>query len=228
MYTANAGKLDDLHARFRDHTLKFFEKHGIANIGYWTPIENPDEKLYYLIAHKDAAARDASFKAPGADPGWQEAVKASHKNGVLAKKMESILLDATDYSPEIKAATGAGERVFELRTYTTENADKLAHLNARFRDHTVALFAKHGMTNLWYTTVDDKQKDDAAIAGRQLVYMLTHTSTDDAKKSFAAFRDDPAWVAARKASEEKAGGSLTIKDGVKSLMLKATDYSPTK
>jgi len=57
--------------------------------------------------------------------------------------------------------------------------------------------------------------------------MLAHNSVDAAKASFEAFRADPDWIAAKNASEEKGGGSLTIPDGVKSVFLKATDYSPT-
>ena len=48
------------------------------------------------------------------------------------------------------------------------------------------------------------------------------------KASFDGFRADPAWVAAKEASEKKAGGSLTIKDGVKSEFLVPMDYSPVK
>lgn len=61
-----------------------------------------------------------------------------------------------------------------------------------------------------------------------MIYLLAHRSQDAAGKSFAAFRFDPDWIAARKASEEKAGGSLTEKDRVRSLFLKPTDYSPLK
>ena len=56
VYYAAKGKLDALNARFRDHTLKLFEKHGITNVGYWVPVENPDERLVYVISHKDKAA----------------------------------------------------------------------------------------------------------------------------------------------------------------------------
>jgi hypothetical protein len=66
------------------------------------------------------------------------------------------------------------------------------------------------------------------VAGNTLIYLLTHKSADAAKASFDAFRADPAWVAAKEASEQKAGGSLTIKDGVKSEFLVPTDYSPVK
>ena len=225
IYTAEKGKLDAVNARFRDHTVKLFEKHGITNIGYWVPVKNDEEKLYYIIAHKDKAARDASFKSFGTDPDWQKAAKESEKDGKIVKKIEFQFLTATDYSPEVKAAKGDGERVFELRTYTATKGN-LDALNGRFRDHTLKLFAKHGMTNLYYFTLtkDLKQKDDDAT----LVYLLAHKSEEAAKKSFDTFRADPDWVAAKKASEAKAGGSLTVDGGVKSLFLKPTDYSMTK
>ncbi len=228
IYTADKGKLDALNARFKDHTLKLFEKHGITNIGYWVPIRNDENKLYYIIAHKDKAARDASFKAFGADPDWQKAYKESEKDGPLTTKggIEAIFLSATDYSPPVKAAKGKDDRVFEMRTYTASKGN-LEALDARFRDHTLKLFEKHGMTNLPYFHLakDLKQKNDDVT----LLYFLAHKSEDDAKKSFDTFRTDKDWVAAKEASEKKAGGSLTEKDGgVKSLFLKATDYSPTK
>ena len=58
-YTTHPGKLDALNARFRNHTTKIFEKHGMENIGYWVPVENPDNKLIYIIAHqsREAAAK---------------------------------------------------------------------------------------------------------------------------------------------------------------------------
>ena len=87
------------------------------------------------------------------------------------------------------------------------------------------LFAKHGMTNLiyWNLAAGSPQAD------RMLVYLLGHDSVDAAKASFDSFRQDPDWVTARKASEEKAGGSLTeAKDGVLSEFLVPTDYSTWK
>ena len=222
-YFAAPGKLDALHARFRDHTVRLFDKHGITNIGYWVPIENPDTKLVWVIAFPSAEAREASFKAFNADPEWQTAFKASEAEGKLVSRSETILLTATDFSPEIKPSAGTGERVFELRTYTTTPGN-LPHLLSRFRDHTVALFKKHGMTNLFYWTPAAGQKG----AENTLIYFLAHQSQDAAKESFGKFRVDPDWNTARKASEEKGGGSLTVPDGVKSLFLKATDYSPTR
>jgi hypothetical protein len=223
-YFAAPGKLDALNARFRDHTLKLFEKHGITNVGYWVPIDNAENKLIYLLAFPSREARNQSFKAFGADPAWRSAAKASEVNGrLLAKPPENVFLQATDYSPPVRPTT-SGNRVFELRDYTATPGN-LDALNARFRDHTLKLFEKHGMTNVGYFTVLPGEKE----ADRKLVYLLAHPSVDAAKASFAAFRQDPAWVAARAASEQKAGGSLTVPEtGVKSTFLKATDYSPMK
>ncbi|MSU79245.1 MAG: NIPSNAP family protein [Gemmataceae bacterium] len=219
-YYAPAGRLDDLHARFRNHTVKLFEKHGMTNVGYWVPIDNKDNKLVYVLAYPSREAAKKSWAAFGADPAWVAARKETEAKGSIVAKVESLFLNATDYSPEPKA-TATGDRIFEMRTYiaTPKNLD---NLNARFRNHTVKLFEKHGMTNIgyWVPVKGAKGADDT------LVYFLSHKSVDAAKQSFGAFRDDPAWKAAFKASEEKAGGPLTMpKIGVKSVMMKATDYS---
>jgi hypothetical protein len=221
-YYAHPDKLDALHARFRDHTVKLFETHGMTNIGYWTPIDNPEHKLIYLLAFPDRDSREKSWKAFGADPAWNKVKQESEANGPLVTKIESRLLVATDYSPAVKPAK-SGERVFELRTYTASPGN-LDRLNARFRDHTLKLFEKHGMTNIGYWVPPKGEKGDTDT----LIYMLAHRSTEDAKKSFDTFRQDADWVAARKASEETAGGPLTVQDGVKSVFLKATDYSPMR
>jgi NIPSNAP len=220
-YFAAPGKLDELNARFRNHTLKLFEKHGIANFGYWMPIDNPEGKLIYVLGHRDREAARASWKAFGSDPAWREVVKTSEANGKLVARIESIFLKPTDYSPAIKNSAESKSRTFELRTYKA-TPGKLENLNARFRDHTLKLFKKHGMTHYGYWTPIDKEKG----AEDTLIYILAHNSEEAAKQSFAAFRADPDWIAARKASEEKAGGSLTVK--VDSLFMKPTDYSPTK
>lgn len=222
-YYAKSGKLDDLQARFRDHTTKLFEKHGMTNIGYWTPIDNKDNKLVYILAYPNQEAATKSWDAFKADPDWNAARKKSEENGPLIAKIESVYLKATDYSPTPSPAA-TGDRIFELRTYTT-TPKNLDNLNARFRDHTVKLFEKHGMTNIgyWVPVAGAKGADDT------LIYFLSHKSVDAAKQSFDAFRQDPAWKAALKASEEKAGGPLTMpKIGVKSEMMKATDYSPIR
>jgi hypothetical protein len=195
----------------------------MANVGYWTPLENPEGKLIYLLAYPSREARDQSWKAFMADPDWQAAMKASEADGKLVAKMESVFLSATDYSPEVKPVASAEPRVFELRTYTAA-AGRLGALNARFRDHTLKLFARHGITNVGYWTPMKDQKG----AEETLIYLLAHQSREAAAASFKAFGADADWVAARKASEEKAGGALTVPDGVKSQFLRATDYSPLK
>jgi uncharacterized protein (DUF1330 family) len=223
IYYSPEGKLDTLHARFRDHTMKLFEKHGIENIGYWVPIDNKENKLAYIIAHPSREAAKANWAAFFNDPEWQKAAKESEANGKIVAKVESYFMQLTDYSPLPKPEVAPGGRVFEFRTYTTP-PNGLDAINARFRDHTMTLFKKHGMQNIAYFN----RMKDAKDADVTLFYILAHKSEEAAKESFDAFRKDPEWIAARKASEEKAGGSLTVKDGVKSEFYKPTDYSPIR
>jgi len=218
-YYAAPGKLDALNARFREHTLKLFEKHGIVNIGYWTPVENPDQKLVYLISFPNEAARKASFDAFGQDPAWKAVVRESEANGKLVTKVDSLFLRAVDFSPAIQPGKQPEPRVFELRTYKASEGN-LTNLLARFRNHTVALFAKHGMTSFGYWTPTDPKQG----AGDTLVYLLAHRNRAAADASFTAFRADPAWLEAKKASE--VNGPLTTK--VESVFLAPVDYSPTR
>lgn len=223
VYYSPAGRLEDLHARFRQHTMQLFEKHGMRNLGYWVPQENPENQLLYLLAHPSREARDKAWKAFAADPEWQAVRQKTEANGPIVARVEEQLLTATDYSPPIAPFVSAEPRVFELRSYTASPGN-LQALNTRFRDHTVRLFARHGMQNIGYWTLQPDQKD----ADKTLLYLLAHRSRDEARKSFAAFGQDPEWTAARKASEEKAGGPLTVPGGVKSVFLIAVDYSPMK
>ncbi|NQV23733.1 MAG: NIPSNAP family protein [Rhodopirellula sp.] len=97
-YTTNEGRLDALHQRFRNHTMKIFEKHGMKNIAYWTPAETKDT-LVYIIAHKSLEAANASWDAFRNDPEWKAAYEASIVDGKIVKKVDKQFLTATDYSP---------------------------------------------------------------------------------------------------------------------------------
>jgi hypothetical protein len=100
-YTTPEGKLEDLHRRFREHTLKLFERHGMVNIAYWTP-QDPklaSNTIIYVLSHKSRQAAAQSWAAFSADPEWQRVKAASEANGKIVSKVESIFTEATDYSP---------------------------------------------------------------------------------------------------------------------------------
>jgi hypothetical protein len=100
-YYAAPGKMDALHARFRDHTNKLFVKHGMTLIGYWSPIDAKDaeQKMIYILAYPSKEAAAKSWKEFQDDPAWKTAKAASEENGKLVAKVESTYLKATDYSP---------------------------------------------------------------------------------------------------------------------------------
>jgi hypothetical protein len=100
-YYAAPGKMDALHARFRDHTNKLFQKHGMTLIGFWSPIDAKEaqQKMVYILAYPSKAAAEKSWKAFQDDPDWKAAKAASEKDGTLVAKVESVFLNPTDYSP---------------------------------------------------------------------------------------------------------------------------------
>lgn len=101
-YYAAPGKMDDLHARFRNHTCELFKKHGMELIGFWEPVDEKSgkgEKMVYILAYPSREAATASWKAFGSDPVWQKARNESEKNGKLVAKVESVFLNSLDYSP---------------------------------------------------------------------------------------------------------------------------------
>jgi hypothetical protein len=111
-----------------------------------------------------------------------------------------------------------GNRVFELRTYHTPEG-KLGNLLSRFRDHTVEIFNRHGMTSVGYWVPTDEPLKD-----RTLIYVLSHPSREAAKANWAAFRSDPEWKKVAAASE--ANGKIVEK--VDSVFMESTDFSAIK
>ncbi len=100
-YVANEGKFEAMHARFRNHTLKLFEKHGIQNVGYWVPQEAPASQntMIYIVAHKSREAAKVSWNNFRNDPEWRKVQQASEADGRLVARIEAVYLDPTDYSP---------------------------------------------------------------------------------------------------------------------------------
>ena len=104
VYHPHPGKLDALNARFREHTLKLFEKHGMRNVAYWIeqPSEqSPDGKVIYVLAFPSREAREASWKAFVTDPEWQAVQSASEADGKLVAKVDSTFMSLADYSPPL-------------------------------------------------------------------------------------------------------------------------------
>ena len=103
IYHANEGKLDTLLARFRDHTITIFKRHGIESVAYWTPTDEPlaGKTLFYMLRHPSREAATANWAAFHDDPEWKQVSAASEVNGKLVNNVESTFLKLTDFSPKI-------------------------------------------------------------------------------------------------------------------------------
>lgn len=100
-YTSHEGKFPEMLTRFPKHVLKLFEKHGMASIAYWVPQDAPASQntLIYLIAHPSREAAKKNWDAFRNDPEWRKVQTETEANGKLVSKIESVFMDAADFSP---------------------------------------------------------------------------------------------------------------------------------
>ena len=103
VYQAAPGKLAELVARFREHTAKLFDRHGMKNVAYWTAIDEPQKSntLIYILEHPSREAAAANWKSFQDDPEWKSVRDKSEANGKLVEKVESTYLVLTDFSPPL-------------------------------------------------------------------------------------------------------------------------------
>lgn len=104
VYHAAAGKLGELEARFRDHTIGIFDRHGIKSVAYWTPLDEPDKSntLIYILQHPSREAAATNWKAFQDDPEWKSVKEKSEANGKLVDKIDSTYMALTEFSPRLR------------------------------------------------------------------------------------------------------------------------------
>ena len=221
IYHVAPGKMDALHARFRDHTRALFEKHGIVNVGYWTPMDNEDKRLIYIVSFPDRAAHDASWKAFGADPEWQKVYKASEADGTLVTKVESTLMTATDFSPH---RARRRRRAPGVRTPNLHHPSR----QARRSPSPLPRLHRRPVQKTWHDQLRilDSVEGARRELGHTLIYILAHKSHEAGLDAFKSFRADP--DGSRPKPLPRPMATLTVTDGVKSTYMNPTDYSPSR
>jgi hypothetical protein len=210
VYTTVPGRLPALNDRFAKHTIDFFKKHGIGILGFWTDEIGTSNQLTYILAFESMADREKKWAAFQADPGWQQVRAETEATGTIVDHVRNTFMRLTPYSPQPQIRSN----VQELRLYDAMPG-KLPALHDRFANHTIGLFAKHGIENIAYWT------DDVGTSNR-LIYMLGHPDLGARERNFAAFQEDSAWQQAR-AESEKNGPLVRVS---RHSILRLTPYSP--
>ncbi|MEZ5939503.1 MAG: NIPSNAP family protein [Hyphomonadaceae bacterium] len=224
IYSIAPGKTDALNARFRDHTIDLFKKHGMTPIAFFMPVtragQPADNRLFYLMGYKDRAARDDAWKAFAADPEWRKVFQESQADGSLTTKIENAFLTPAEYSMALDTKPAAKPRLFELRTYKGMPG-KLENIHQRFRDHTIEIFKNHAMTSMIYWRPVPGQPD---LDGK-MVYLLAFPDLAARDAAWRAFATDPEW---QKVSEESQRDGQLLDGAPVSVLLSPTDYSPLR
>jgi hypothetical protein len=215
-YTVHEGKMPDLIQRFQNHTRALFTKHGIENVAYFLSEEQPEKQLTFILGYPSAAERDVRWGNFANDPEWKAVATASEANGKIVQKVDQVFMEWAKGLNAAKAPRPSG--IFQLRNYHLLPG-RLDAIQARFRDHTQALFEKQGLSNYpyWITV----EKDGAQP---KLVYLIGHLTKDEFNAAFGRFVADPEWIRVRDASE--ASGKIIEK--IDAVFFTALPFSPMK
>lgn len=215
-YHVPDGKLDPLHARFRDHATHLFGKYGIASLGYWTPSDAGDSRVVFLLAYPNAEARAASWAALVTDAEWRKARRESELYGRLVERIEELILVPTADCPVVAPTRSDKPRSFELRTYTTKTGDQSSHkaLCEKFHD---------SLVGCWTAAAP------GAAGETTHVYLLARERPATEKRAPEVVHSD------RFRISTTGGGPVpsvrprsAASDGGKGLVLQPTDYSPLR
>ncbi len=218
-YYAAQGKLDALNARFRDHALSLFQKHGMTAIGFWSPVGNPDNKLVFMLAYPSRPARDAAWQSLAGDPEWTRVRKTTDRRGKLVKYIEEEFLTPTDYSPVVAAAPSDHLRTYELRTSTVRIAD-VERMHAQLRANGAGELKKQGLTPVGFFTVNNAEAGEVT-----LVSLLARTGQPVRAETPV---NPILLVALGHPAMKPTAGTIVASDGKKAEVLRPTDYSPLK
>ena len=209
-YEAMPGKFPALHTHLKV-AADLFQKHGLGVLGFWTEEIGTAFQVSYMWTYEDMEDRQKKVAAFAADEAWKQQVATeTEKEGPIVARIHNTMLQKTPYSPEPQIKMN----VQEWRIYDAMPG-KLPDLNNRFANHTLKLFAKHGITSIGYWT-------EVFGTSNRLVYMLGYPNLGEREKSWTAFQADPDWQQARAASEKN--GPLVAK--VNSCILRPTAFSP--
>jgi hypothetical protein len=215
-YTVHEGKMPDLIQRFQNHTRTLFAKHGIESVAYFLSEAQPEQQLTFILGYPSAAERDIRWGNFANDPEWKAVAKASEANGPIVQKVDQVFMVWAKGLNSAKSPRPSG--VFQLRTYHLLPG-RLDAIQARFRDHTQALFEKQGLSNYPYWVTVEKEGVQS-----KLVYFIGHQNKEEFNAAFGRFVADPEWIRVRDASE--VSGKIVEK--IDSHFYTALPFSPMK
>ena len=223
LYRTNPGRLPALLARFQDHALPLWEKHGVRQAGFFTTLVGASSNdLTYMLEWQSLAEREQRWEAFMADPAWARVRIESQRGGVINANVSNSFLVPTAFSavrPGQPATNKGNDRamIYELRVYRTIPG-RLPALLSRFQNHTLKLWEKHGIrqAGFWTTLVGESNND--------LTYLLAWESLAEREQKWNAFATDPDWLKVR--AETEADGP--INQTVMNAFLSPTAFSSVK
>jgi hypothetical protein len=162
-------------------------------------------EVHAKVMHDEAVTKALQVLESGAEPAFES--------------LDSWVVEAADYSPEIKPEAHETPRIFELRIYHSPTWRQLGLLHERFRGPEIKIFHRAGIQPILY---------GSTVIGPNipnLTYVIPFTDLAAREKAWNTFAADPEWQKVRKESIDK-GGEIVSSNQI--LLYKATKYSPIR
>jgi len=193
---------------------------GIRVVGCWTVAIGQQPRLTMMLAFDDLHQREEQFAALYASDNWPRIMALASPNGnPLITGIESAILCPTPYSPDpFQFMNAASPGVFEERIYRGKDLRAFAAVNTRFNDHTVRIFANHGIIPVGFWTVEIGADQPS------LYYLVRFDDLAEYTPKWNAFRGDPEWQRVRAESEKD--GNILLR--ITSTILTPTPFSPMR
>lgn len=219
--TPDTTSLGALTAWFGEQVVPEWNARGMRVVGCWTVAIGAQPRFTTMLAYEDANQRQQQFGDFRRSDAWRQMEERLYTGTTgLVTGMDTALLAPTPYSPDPFQFhnTGGTPGVFEERIYRARNGRTFAGVNRRFNDHTVRIFARHGIAPVGFWTVEIGADQPS------LYYLVRFDDLGDYNPTWNAFRADPEWQQVREASEKD--GNLLLQ--IRSTILAPTPFSPMR
>jgi hypothetical protein len=206
------------------HLLPALERAGIGPLGFFSSMIAADGPFMLAIfSYPSLSAMEVAYNKLRADRAYQKGLAAFNSlPGLNFERMEGSLLHAFDAVPNIEVPAQDGKRaprVFELRTYESNNGKTLRRKVKMFNESEIAIFRRCGIQPVFF---------GETLIGRNmpnLTYMVAFDDLAARERAWRAFGGDPEW---KKIRSMPGYTDAEIVSNISNAILRPLPFSPIR
>jgi hypothetical protein len=202
--------------------LPAMKRTGAMETGFFTSLLAPDSPFYLIVgSYASLASLETAMNKGAEDSEYAAATKAFHATpGHRYVRYEtSVLRGFANWPALIAPKPSENARVFELRTYESDNSSTLAQKIRMFNEGEIAIFRKTGLEPVFF--------GESIFGARQpqLTYMLWYDDLAAREANWKKFIAHPDWIKLR---ATPGWSDAEIVSNISSVFLRGLPFSPIR